>query len=144
MGENMDDALFRGADAYHEAGHAVIAYEMGWWVNHEGVEIEERQYCGLRRYLEDNTIEKDACVTLAGWCAEHKWHGRGQIGDEQALLSMMDAIRGGYGDDYPGDMCDTLTRLISEDPDADDAEVLARYAAYQQQVKDLLAEPRIW
>jgi hypothetical protein len=32
--------------AYHEAGQAVMAFYLGRWVNHEGVEIDERRYCG--------------------------------------------------------------------------------------------------
>ena len=44
-----EDVDQRHAAAYHEAAHAVMAFYLGGWVNDEGVEIDERQYCGLDR-----------------------------------------------------------------------------------------------
>ena len=41
-----EDIDQRHAAAYHEAGQAVMAFYLGRWVNHEGVEIDERRYCG--------------------------------------------------------------------------------------------------
>ena len=37
----------RRETAFHEAAHAAVAYWFGWQVNPEGVEIDQRQYCGL-------------------------------------------------------------------------------------------------
>ena len=37
----------RHAAAYHVAGQAVMAFYLGGSVNDEGVEIDERRYCGL-------------------------------------------------------------------------------------------------
>jgi hypothetical protein len=42
-----EDVDQRHAAAYHVAGHAVMAFYLGGWVNDEGVEIDERRYCGL-------------------------------------------------------------------------------------------------
>ena len=42
-----EDVDQRHAAAYHEAGQAVMAFYLGGWVNDEGVEIDERRYCGL-------------------------------------------------------------------------------------------------
>jgi hypothetical protein len=42
-----EDVNQRHAAAYHEAGQAVMAFYLGGWVNDEGVEIDERRYCGL-------------------------------------------------------------------------------------------------
>jgi hypothetical protein len=47
MAEKSVDELrveVRVSGAYHEAAHAVVAYFVGWWVNHEGVEIDAREY----------------------------------------------------------------------------------------------------
>jgi len=41
-----EDIDQRHAAAYHEAGQAVMAFYLGGWVNDEGVEINERRYCG--------------------------------------------------------------------------------------------------
>jgi hypothetical protein len=42
-----EDIDQRHAAAYHVAGQAVMAFYLGGWVNDEGVEIDERRYCGL-------------------------------------------------------------------------------------------------
>ncbi len=42
-GEDIDQ---RHAAAYHVAGQAAMAFYLGGWVNDEGVEIDERRYCG--------------------------------------------------------------------------------------------------
>ena len=58
--------------AFHEAAHAVVAHWFGWWINPEGVEIDDRQYCGLRMERWANTQEAQTCVNAAGWLAEVK------------------------------------------------------------------------
>ena len=42
-----EDIDQRHAAAYHVAGQAVMAFYLGGSVNDEGVEIDERRYCGL-------------------------------------------------------------------------------------------------
>ena len=41
--EDLDQ---RHAAAYHVAGQAVMAFYLGGSVNDEGVEVDERRYCG--------------------------------------------------------------------------------------------------
>jgi hypothetical protein len=43
-----EDIDQRHAAAYHVAGQAVMAFYLGGRVNDEGVEIDERRYCGPR------------------------------------------------------------------------------------------------
>jgi ATP-dependent Zn protease len=54
----------RKAAAYHEAGHAVVAYHFGAWLNHEGIEIDERQYAGIRWRTFDYTTEARVTVLM--------------------------------------------------------------------------------
>jgi hypothetical protein len=42
-----EDIDKRHAAAYRVAGQAVMAFYLGGSVNDEGVEIDERRYCGL-------------------------------------------------------------------------------------------------
>ncbi len=68
--------------AFHEASHAVIAYYFGWWVSGEGVEVNERWYCGLSHYSDTYTAEADICINLAGWprhCRTRNFRARGMI-----------------------------------------------------------------
>jgi hypothetical protein len=71
------DELQRHASACHEAAHAVVAYNVGFWVNDEGVEIDDRQYTGYRLREIDNTTWRRLNVALAGWIGEHLWYGKG-------------------------------------------------------------------
>ena len=61
--------------AYHEAGHAVAAYEFGWYLRHGGVRIGKNAKARLRTPDELRTPEAEIVVTLAGWVADAKYCG---------------------------------------------------------------------
>jgi hypothetical protein len=92
----------REAAAYHEAGHVVVAYLLGWTLNDEGAEIDDRQYTGLRRQRFLDTTARNVMIRFAGWLAEHRYHGHGgarrTAADSdvpyllQCLLSVLDEI----------------------------------------------------
>ena len=106
--------LQRRAAAYHEAGHAVVAYLVGWWVNDEGVEIDDRQYTGLRCYVQDHNIPGRALICLAGRLAEYKWlrqPGRCRYSDDD-LQSIIDDIRYDQ-EEVEGDAFDLLELLCA-------------------------------
>ena len=52
--------------AYHEAGHAVAAYEFGWYLRHGGVRIGKNAEARLRTPDELRTSEAEIIVTLGG------------------------------------------------------------------------------
>src|SRR5689334_18103473 len=96
----VDVEVQRRATAYHEAAHAVVGCEVGWWITPEGIEIGEREYTGLRCWSEDLTGRNLALVSLAGWNAEHKWHGLGQeILNDEELIDILSDVRDGVDED---------------------------------------------
>jgi hypothetical protein len=144
-------AVLREAAAYHEAGHVVIAYHVGWWVNPEGVEIDERQYTGLRCNKEDDITDRAVLVDLAGWLSEFEWHGLGGLRSNDDLVSAIQEVRDcrdfteepdedwGWGDDE-----EAFHRLLADFPGASDNELLVMYRDYQVRVQALMKEPAIW
>src|SRR5918993_3921273 len=110
----------RKSVAFHEASHAVMAYYFGWCVNDEGVEIDERWYCGLRRTIDANTVEAEICVHLAGYLAEtllsrHLPHSR----DHHDLEFALDEVRGYWETEGTDDEA-VFARLVMEHPDLED------------------------
>jgi hypothetical protein len=137
--------LQRRAAAYHEAGHAVVAYLVGWWVNDEGVEIDDRQYTGLRCYVQDHNIPGRALICLAGRLAEYKWlrqPGRCRYSDDD-LQSIIDDIRYDQ-EEVEGDAFDLLELLLRDNPDASDDDLIATFRQFEQKTINLLDEPIVW
>jgi len=137
----------REAAAYHEAGHAVVAYHFGWWVNEEGIEIDARQYTGLRCMSFDMTASRSVPISLAGWLAEHKHHGRGarhQSDDDLAFV--IDDIRNDWGDaaDVAGDEFDAVKILIEENPDASNEGLISLVREHEAATWDLISDPELW
>jgi hypothetical protein len=138
----------RETTARHEAAHAIVAYHYGWWVNHEGVEIDERQYTGLRRRQFENTEEARVCINQAGWLAEVLWPenvGKAEPRKDEDLRSVLDDL---YWDevefDEGSDDLDTFVTLKESLPDATDDELLAAYRVYEAKTLALLKEPKVW
>jgi hypothetical protein len=87
--------------AYHEAANAVIAYEVGWWINDEGVQIDERQYTGLRHRRFDDTTDSDVIVSLAGWPSGFKITPRSHHPNPQKRQTMPTTILVGKREEPP-------------------------------------------
>jgi hypothetical protein len=137
----------RKAAAYHEAGHAVVACHFDWWINHEGVEIDARQYTGLRCCAIDMTASRQVPICLAGWLAEHKWHGCGpKFRTDVDLASEIDDIRNDWDVDPEdqGDSFDALKILANEYPSATDEELIACFREHETATWDLLSDPEVW
>jgi hypothetical protein len=80
--------------AYHEAGHVVVAYWYGWWLNEDGVEIDTRWYTGTRSPALLYTTETRVVNSMAGRIAEHKYHGLGNGRfDDDGALELLDLAR---------------------------------------------------
>ncbi len=112
-----EDVDQRHAAAYHVAGQAIMAFYLGGGVNDEGVEIDERRYCGLGSPFGHDAQAKECFLllcNLAGWRAEHLWHGRGSSRDgypDEELFAVLEDRRQGW-DDYDGDHADAVDAMI--------------------------------
>ena len=60
-----EDIDQRHAAAYHVAGQAVMAFYLGGSVNDEGVEVDERRYCGLCLPIGHAAQAKERCCCYA-------------------------------------------------------------------------------
>ena len=138
--------LVRNAPAYHEAGHAVIGVQYGWKVNHEGVEIIEREYTGMRRLVLLDTTEASVVISLAGWASEYKYHSLGfKSHDDDELLSLISDIRYWEQDsENHGDGHDAFIALLDESPNANDNELIHQYRYYENICIGHLEKQRIW
>ncbi len=145
--KSMGNDLQRLAAAYHEAGHAAMAYEVGWWVNHEGVEIDRRQYTGLQLKSINYTLRNRAMVNCAGWASEHLRHGRGnQSRDDEHLSYVIYEVRGGDPEEieFLGDDADTFVALLEALPEASDDDLIVEFRRYEEAAREILSDPEIW
>jgi hypothetical protein len=85
-------------------------------------------------------------VSLAGWLAEFKWHGRGSLGNDRDLLWTIEDIRldDELNEAHDEDDYTVFDRLLRDNPCATDAEVLSSYRMHQRRVIELLDNPIIW
>ena len=134
---------WRWHSAYHEAAHAVIAYHFGWWVNHEDVEIDDRQYCGLRRRVLDDTEQAAVCVSLAGWGAEMRLAPdlATSKSDDDLIFWLRDVRRGNPDE---SDDADVFQRLMQTRPNASNEDLLAVYRSYEAETATLLSRADVW
>jgi hypothetical protein len=144
-----EDTDQRHAAAYHVAGQAVMAFYLGGWVNEEGVEIDERRHCGLCFPIghDDQVKERFLLLcNLAGWRAEHLWHGKGSSRDgypDEELFAVLEDRRQAW-DDYNGDDADAVDAMIKRSPAATDDELAQRYRDYSAECYAILREPAVW
>jgi hypothetical protein len=143
-----EDIDQRHAAAYHVAGQAVMAFYLGGWVNDEGVEIDERRYCSSCFPFGHDAQAKERFLLLcdlAGWRAEHLWHGKGSsrgYPDEELFAVLEDRRQG--SDDYDGDDADAVDAMIKMSPAATDDELAQRYTDYSAECYAILREPTVW
>jgi hypothetical protein len=141
---DIDWDMERRAAAYHEAGHAVFALNEGWEISPEGVEIDRRWHTGLRIPILDLSAEAPAVrVWLAGWRAEHKWHGRGAgHSSPDGIEWYIAEIRDEFEEEMAvgGDDADAIRHLLKLHPAATDDEIHALYRRYEAETLALLDE----
>ena len=125
-----------------------MAFYLGGWVNDEGVEIDERRYCGSCFPLGHDAQAKERFLllcNLAGWRGEHLWHGKGSsrgYPDEELFAVLEDRRQG--SDDYNGDDADAVDAMIKMSPAATDDELAQRYTDYSAECYAILHEPIVW
>jgi len=156
----MTDAtsdIQRRAAAYHEAGHAVIAWMVGFEISSKGVDIDLRQYTGLQihRYHQtaDDYTDNVVAFNMAGWLSEYKDNGLGGFRDDDALQFEIDElpfhdsdIKDGSGNAFEedGDNYSTFKLLFDLNPDLSDEEAMALYRQHQDRVWKMLHDHDIW
>jgi hypothetical protein len=144
-----EDIDQRHAAAYRVAGQAVMAFYLGGSVNDEGVESDERRYCGLSLPFEDDAQAKERFLLLcdlAGWRSEHLWHGKGSRRDgypDEEPFAVLEDRRKGW-DDFDGDDADAVDAMLKMSPGATDDDLAQRYTDYSAECYAILREPTVW
>lgn len=126
----MNKELNRWAACYHEAGHAASAYQVGWWVNSEGVEVGTSECTGLGCREIDYTPWRRAYVFMAGLMAEYKFLRLNSFPRDRDLADILAALRSGEPRD--GDEVEVMRALTEQFPDAADGELIDLYREYRQ------------
>lgn len=126
------------------------AYHFGAWLNDEGVEIDERQYTGIRCRIDDYTTEARVIVSMAGMLAEHKYHGGGdrrRFFVNEETISCLEEVRNEWvddGDDEWGDHFVIARAMLDEDPEITDKEYAKALRRHERQAWLILNEPDVW
>jgi hypothetical protein len=132
----------RRGKAYHEAGHAVVAYQMGGWV--DSLDIAGRGCANFSVATVDDTTERVSVIYCAGWLAEWRWHRQGsRFRRRECLKFIIEATRGEIDEERAGDVQSSILRLI-RDCDATDEELIARFRDYENEAARLIDTPAIW
>jgi len=128
------------AAGYHEAGHAIMTLCLGGTINDEGVEIDERQNCGVRfQYHRGDSTAREftqVLVNMAGWRAEYLRHGRGSSRSDRNsaelnyIISEVRDEASRHPDDEieDGDDFKAFREMLSHNPDATDEELCLQLA----------------
>ena len=132
--------------AIHEAAHAVVAYEWGWWVRRGGVRIRSWPRACLGLQPTENDVGARICVSLAGLLAEEKFHGvRWRF--EEDVVKQLRAIRAGRREElelFPSDLQRIALALFDHDPPIRFSEARRSIAYWRNETNKLLDEPRVW
>lgn len=108
----------------------MFAYEVGWWVNYEGVEVGNREYTGIGCREIDYTPWRRACVFMAGLMAEYRFLHLKSFPHETELAEILAAIRS--GERPTDDQSEILKALAEQFPTAPDGDLIDLYKEYQQ------------
>jgi hypothetical protein len=136
--------------AYHEAGHVVVVYWYGWWLNADGVEIDTRSYTETRSPALLYTTEARVVMLMAGRIAEHKYHGLDNARfDDDSGLEVLEVVRRiHHGEeilveewDWSGDCTDIAVVLVEEKRAITDHEYVRALRTYQKKTRLILNKP---
>ena len=136
--------------AYHEAGHAIVAYEFGWWVRRGGVRISAWAHASLQHHKSDDNLRANICVSMAGLLAEEKFLGQQWRFEEEVideLRALRVALRAGnaeYVRLYPSDLRAIALALLDDDPTTSLIGARRVVAYLRNETNALLDDPRVW
>ncbi len=139
-----EKSMDRVAAAYHEAGHAVMAYRVGWWINDDGIEIDRHQHTGLSFPGEDTNSRHAGMVCLAGWEAEHQFHGKGGMRNAASLLDDLHRVIDGTGCDDWGDVEAMFQAMMTDNPGQPPAHYLRDGIECLHKTRIELRNPVVW
>lgn len=142
-GQCTDERIFqRHAAAVHEAGHAVVARCcFGWEINCEGMEIDDRQYTGLRFTKQQFSLRARVMVLLAGWASEHRWHRRGtSYSDDELRGYLIEAAQRRCISGH--DIWDAMQSMEMGMRHAENEAIIAQYRQYEQELALVL--DKLW
>ena len=132
---------------YHEAGHAVVAFEHGWRVRRGGVRAGAWPHARLYYPEAANTATAHICVSMAGLVAEEEFHGA-RWGWEGDVIKHFRAVRAGQDSEsfrlYPSDLRSIAMAIFEDDPTTTLAGARRVVAYCRTQTDALLAQPRVW
>jgi hypothetical protein len=132
----------RRAAAWHEAGHVVVGRCFKWWLNPDGVEIDERQCTGLRACQWDYTEHARVIVDCAGWLAEYRFHKLAGPWTEDDVREVIDLLS--LGEDPDDDVSHAIEAIREHNPGMADEAVLVRFMEFQRETIALLEQADIW
>jgi hypothetical protein len=150
MIEMMDNMLQRYAAAFHEAGHAAVALDAGGWINHHGVFIDDNNlgHCGAQFRRIEYSVGTRIRYSLAGRLAERHWAGRPD--NDRNYTCALEDLRDPdwWADRDPnetlGDDEAAVQALLDENPDIDEAGVLAAIAEHRSYLLKLFSRAFFW
>lgn len=128
----LDQITDHWAACYHEAGHAILAYEVGWWVNFEGLEVDGQEYTGLGCREIDFTPWRLIWVHLAGLMAESKLLQREPFRGRDGLYHILSDVK--TGRNVTGDAGEVLRAILVQFPSATDQELINAYQEYEREL----------
>lgn len=139
--------------AWHEAGHAVVAYEHGWWLKRGGVRIDdyaEYEY-QIGRANTSGILGHytSVCVSMAGLLAEEKFHGV-QWGWEADVIRHVHAVHAGRKEASPfpwggpTDLRSIALAFTRPGKPLIPLVVMQRVFELRDQTRALLDAPRVW
>jgi hypothetical protein len=115
----------------------------GWWINHEGIEIDRRQYVGLERASTSDTERAGVMIACAGWLAECRFHGLAGPRAEDYIREVIDL----FDDDAEAcdsDVFDAIKAIREHGPDIDDDAIVARFMEFQRETSAVLEQADVW
>lgn len=136
--------------AYHEAGHAVVAYQLGWWVRYieiEGVGEGSKDYTGLSSYEYDRTYWRRVSINCAGWLSGWKNDKKGlRLQPDNHLEYILEDLKAAplEEEEQAADDYDSLIAIRTEYPNWKDEQVIQEFRQMEEGCWEMLADPTVW